>query len=294
MGTKGMQIASYSDNRVPYGVVVCDKTKDDPVPAGFPVLHRTSLQAVRKLQHLFVLCSALHLPQAARFLSEINREHKLQALFVRTDADPTLLPQMLERAKLRLVHNMLVHTDSCVPRRVLSAWQHDAQTELIANATVAGDRLILISCEPKTYEIRFDQMPALKKVAPSERRDFKIAEDGSFIWWPSGDVHLDLDAIKSVVDPVWRRKSDRLRRAHGEEYGAAIAAVRKQHGLKQTNVPAISQRQLRRIEQSGDVSVRALKGLAEAHAMTLDDYMNAVAAKIRTAPGHRSKVVAGQ
>ena len=282
-----MQIAPLSDNRAPYGVVVCDQTEDSPVPPGFPVLHGTSLQAVRKLQHLFVLCSALHLPQAAKFLSEINREHKLQALFVRTDADPSLLPQMLERANLRLVRNILVHTDSCVPRRVLAAWQHGAQTELIANATVADDRLILISCEPKMYEIRFDQIPALRKIAPSQRRHFEIAKDGSFIWWPSQDIHLDLDAIKSVVDAAWRRRSDRLRRAHGGEYGAAIAAVRKEHGLKQTEVPGISERQLRRIERSGDVSVHTLRGLAEAHGMALDDYMNAVAEKINAVPAHR-------
>ncbi|HZY60600.1 MAG TPA: DUF2442 domain-containing protein, partial [Candidatus Binataceae bacterium] len=96
---------------------------------------------------------------------------------------------------------MLVHSDSRIPRRVLAAWQHNAPAELIANATVADDRLIVISCEPKMYEVGFDQMPALKKIPAPQRRDFEIAEDGSFIWWPSRDIHLDLDAIKSVVDP---------------------------------------------------------------------------------------------
>jgi hypothetical protein len=90
-----------------------------------------------------------------------------------------------------------------------------------------------------------------------------------------------LDAIKSVVDPIWRRKSERLRRAHGREYGAPIAAVRKERGLKQTEVPGISERQLRRIEQSGDISVCTLKQLAEAHGMTLEDYLNALAGKVR-------------
>jgi hypothetical protein len=272
-------------------LVVCDETKDDSIPPGFPVLYAASLQTARKLQHLFVLCSALHLPHAAKLISGINREHKLQALFVRTDTDPALLPQMLERANLRLVRNMLVHSDSRVPRRVLAAWQHNAQAELIANATVADARLILISCEPKTYEVGFDQIPALKKMAPSERRNFEIAEDGSFIWWPSADIHLDLDAIKSVVDPVWRRKSERLRRTHGREYGAAIAALRKERGLKQTEVPGISERQLRRIEQSGAVSVRTLKQLAEAYGMALEDYLNAVASKIQHSRKHGSNPI---
>ena len=70
---------------------------------------------------------------------------------------------------------MLVHSNSSVPNRVLAAWRHNAQAELIADATVAGNRLIVVSCEPKTYEISFDRMPALKKIAPQERRNFEIA-----------------------------------------------------------------------------------------------------------------------
>jgi len=93
---------------------------------------------------------------------------------------------------LRLVRNMLVHSDSRIPRRVLAAWQHS----MLSRA-----------------------------------------------WW----------------DPIWRRKSERLRRAHGREYGAAITAVRKERKLKQTEVPGISERQLRRIEQSGDISARTFE-----------------------------------
>ena len=264
-----------------YGLVRCDDDEDGRVPLGFPVLRSKSLQSARRYQHLFVLCSALHLPEAAKFVSEINREHRLQALFVRTDVDPVLLPQMLERAGLRFLRNVLVHSGSSVPRRVLGAWLHNAQAELIAYATVAKDRLIVISCEPKTYEVRFDQLPALKKIAPQDRRSFEIAEDGSFIWWPTGDIHLDLDALRTVTDPAWNKRAKRLRRTHGREYGAAIAALRKEHGLRQTDIPAVSERQLRRIEESGAVSVRTMEQLAKAHGMAIADYLDALARKLR-------------
>ena len=263
-----------------YALVRCDDDRDGGIPLGFPVLRSKSLPAARRYQHLFVLCSALHLPEAAKFVSEMNREHRLQALFVRTDV-PALLPQMLERAGLRSLRNMLVHSNSSVPHRVLTAWLRNAQAELIADATVADDRLIVISCEPKTYEVRFDQMPALRKIAPRKRRDFEIAEDGSFIWWPSVDIHLDLDAIRTVSDPAWRKKSECIRRAYGREFGAAIAALRKDHGLRQTDIPGVSERQLRRIEESGAVSVRIMEQLARAHKMTLAHYMDAVARQLR-------------
>lgn len=273
-----------------YAVVRCDADRDGGIPLGFPVLRSKSLQAARRYQHLFVLCSAPHLPEAAKFVSEMNREHRLQALFVRTDV-PALLPQMLERAGLRSLRNMLVHSDRSVPNRVLTAWLRNAQAELIAEATVADDRLIIVSCEPKTYEIRFDQMSALRKIAPPQRNSFEIAEDGSFVWWPSADIHLDLDAIRTVTDPTWRKRAERRRRTHGREYGAAIGALRKDHGLRQTDIPGVSERQLRRIEESGAVSVRSMEQLASAHGMELAQYLDALARKVKPSASHSAATV---
>jgi len=276
-----MRTAIEAKRQGRYALIRCDGDKNGQIPAGFPVLRSKSLPVARRYQHLFVLCSAMHLPEAAKFVSEMNREHRLQALFVRADVDPELMPQMMERAGLRSIRNMLVHSNSSVPHRVLGAWMHNAQAELIAHATVAGDRLIVVSCEPKTYEVRFDQMPALKKIAPRQRSSFEIAEDGSYIWWPSADIHLDLDALRTVIDPAWRERAQRIRRTHGREYGAAIAALRKDRGLRQTDIPGISERQLRRIEESGAVSVRAMEQIARAHGMALADYLDALAGKLR-------------
>ena len=264
-----------------YALLQCDDNKTGRVPVGFPVLRSQSLQVARRYQHLFVLCSALHLPEVAKFVSEMNRQHRLQALFVRSDMDSAWLPRVLERAGLRSFRNMLVHSNSSVPNRVLAAWLHNAQAELIADATVAGDRLIVVSCEPKTYEVRFDQMPALKKIASRERRNFEIAEDGSFIWWPSADIHLDLDALRTITDPSWRKRAKRIRQTHGREYGMAIAALRKDHGLRQTDILGVSERQLRRIEESGAVSVHSMEQLAKAHGMPLAQYLDALAHKLR-------------
>ena len=159
--------------------------------------------------------------------------------------------------------------------------QLNAQSELIATASVADDRLIVISCEPKTYEVGFNAMPALKKISRKHRRDFKIAEDGAFIHWPSEDIDLDLDAIRSATDPLWRKKSERIRRAHGREYGRAIASMRRAHDLKQSEVDGISERQLRRIEQTGYVSVSVLEKLAKAHRLPLDRYLHKVARELK-------------
>lgn len=53
--------------------------------------------------------------------------------------------------------------------------------------------------------------------------------------------------------------------------------MRRDHGLKQSDVDGISERQLRRIEQTGDVSVSVLEKLATAHRMSLARYLDQLA-----------------
>jgi hypothetical protein len=114
---------------------------------------------------------------------------------VRDDVQPISMPQMFERAGLRLMRNTVVHSDPGVPRRVLTAWVQNAQDQLIAKASVSDDCLFVLSCALQPYEIAFDMMPALRLVPTAERANFTVDEDGSYIHWPGPDVHIDLDTI---------------------------------------------------------------------------------------------------
>ena len=161
----------------------------------------------------------------------------------------------------------------------MRAWQLGAQEHLIANATVAGDSLFVVSCEPETYEVRFDEMPALRAIPLKQRRTFEIAEDGSYIHWPARDVHLDLDGIRSTIDRQWKARSAAERSHRDGRYGAAIAALREARGLRQRDVAGLSERQVRRIEHGEGISTKALTALAAAHDVPLDEYLDEVAAK---------------
>ena len=72
---------------------------------------------------------------------------------------------------------------------------------------------------------------------------------------------------------------------------AAIAALRKDRCLRQTDIPGLSERQLRRIEDSGAVSVRTMEHLADAHGMVLAEYLDALAHKLK--PSRMSETAAG-
>ena len=227
---------------------------------------------------LFILTSASKLPDVSEVVRESNDKHYLRALFVRNDVDGDMLPQMLDRARLRTLRNMLVHSDQSVPLRVLTAWNAGAQEELIAQATFTPDRrLVVLSCALKRFEVLSSDIPALKKLTGRQLSKFDIDEDGSYIHWPAGDIHLDLSAIRSITDPEWRMKKEVEQLAGFQTMGSAIREIRKEAGLRQEDVGGLSARQLRRIEHGGRPTSRSLKLLARAHQMGENEYMECVA-----------------
>jgi len=147
---------------------------------------------------------------------------------------------MFERAGLRMMRNTVVYSDSSVPRRVLSAWIQNTQEELIAKASVSKDRLFVFSCALQPYEVAFESMPSLKRIPITERANFTVDEDGSYIYWAGPDIHVDLDAIRAAIDPEARARAEAAKALHDSRYGAAIAKLRSRMGLKQSQIEGLS------------------------------------------------------
>lgn len=236
-----------------------------------------NLESVESTKYLFILTSLTGLAEVAEIVRTANQKHHLRVLFIREDIDSQWLPQIFDRANLRTMRNTIVHTDSEIPKRVLDAWRLGAQDQLIAKATVIGDRLFVVSCSLEEFEIPFRAMPALERIPENERDDFIISEEGSYIYWQGADIHLDIDAFRSAIDPVEKQKFEALRRAHDKLIGQAIKALRQQHNLKQSDIAGLSERQVRRIESGERTKVNTLELLAKAHGMELSEYLDAVA-----------------
>lgn len=250
----------------------------------FRVVRRPTLQLAGRVRNVFVLVAATELPAISEFLSVVNRRHQLRALLVRDDVTPSSMPQMFERAGLRMMRNTIVHSDPTMPARVLTAWANHAQDQLIARASVSEDHLFVLSCALQPYEVAFDRMAALERISVAERANFTVDEDGSYIHWPGPDIHIDLDAIRNAIDPEARAKAATARLLHDGRYGAAIARLRLAKGLRQSDVEGLSERQVRRIEKGEGTTCEALRCLAAAHHMGLEKYLEAVAANL-SAPG---------
>ncbi len=249
------------------------------------VLQPSDSQDLESALNLFVLASATGLPEIADIVRSANQKHHLRVLFIREDIDPNWLPQMFDRANLRVMRNTLVHTNSVVPKRVINAWTMGAQEQLIADATVIGDRLLVLSCAMEKLEVPFDALPALKRISIDERTNFTIDDDGSCLYWENADIHLDLDSFRYATDPEWKQKFESLKSKHNQVFGKAIATLRKQHNLRQSDIIGLSDRQVRRIEQGdGSTKVDTLRLFAKAHGMELDAYLDAVADAIASVP----------
>jgi hypothetical protein len=284
MGTKSMyQGGSVMPSQQTMTVLIQDRENKHLVTRSnsVQVLQPSDSQELESALNLFVLASATGLPEIADIVRSANQKHHLRVLFIREDIDPTWMPQMFDRANLRVMRNTLVHANSVVPKRVMNAWTMGAQEDLIADATVIGDRLLVLSCAMEKLEVPFDSLPALKRISIDDRSTFTIDDDGSCLYWEDADIHLDLEAFRCATDPEWKQKFDSLKSEHNQVFGKAIATLRKQHKLRQSDIIGLSDRQVRRIEQGdGSTKVDTLRLFAQAHGMELDAYLDAVASAI--------------
>jgi len=241
------------------------------------ILTLSDVQSLESALNLFVLTSATGLPEVADIVRRANQKHRLRGLFIKEDIDPKWLPQMFDRASLRVMQPTFVYANSELPQRVINAWGMSAQDQLIADATVVGDRLFVLSCAMEKFEIPFSSLPALRQIPLENWRKFIVADDGSYLYWQAEDIHIDLDAFRCATDPEWEEKFKTTRLIHNQVFGEAIAHIRKLHKLRQSDILGLSERQVSRIEQ-GEATPKfdTLKLFAKAHRMEINDYLSAL------------------
>jgi len=230
---------------------------------------------------LLIVTAASTLPAVAEVAGDANRQHRLKGLLIRQDVGTGLIAPMLDRAGLRIWRSVLVHQGPPLPARVLEAWEMGAENELIAEASVTGGVLFVLSCALERLEVPVRRIPALAGMRAADLTAMAVSADGSYVHWPRVDVHLDLGSLRYVVDPVFRARTDAERVGHHERFGEAVRAVREAHGLKQGAIQGLTARHLRRVEAGLFPKMATLRVLARAHGMELERYLTAVAEAAR-------------
>lgn len=145
---------------------------------------------------------------------------------------------------------------------------------MIASAAIDDGSLAIWTCEPKRYEISVAEISDLAAMSPGALAKVKVSSSGSRIHWDEGDVDLTAEAIRALADPDVRKEHEALRRQEAVRYAHAIRQLREEQGLRQTDVPGLTSRQVRRLEEGDTIPHSStLKKLAVAHGMWVDAYL---------------------
>lgn len=201
--------------------------------------------------------------------------HYLQILsFGKDDA---ILQKFETKHVRKPIEIVYIRSQPEVIERIRSAWEMEAEDKLIATANVENSYLYVMNCGLRTWKIPFDSIPALEYISINERPNFEIDEDGSFLYWESADVHIDLEALQAAVDPELRNQLIFEKINYSESFCRAIAVIRKSRNLTQEDIPKVSSRHVRRIEKGSIPKLETLKHFAEAHGLDLNSYLEEIA-----------------
>jgi len=167
--------------------------------------------------------------------------------------------------------------------RLVSAMAESKVAPSILDAWVEADDLVLLSARFERLSVPLKKLEKYLGKSKRKAREFAIDEDGRFLFWAHADVHLGWEQMLQMVDPTRALAAKSKTEDFKRRYGAAVRELREENGLKQANIEGLTDRHLRRIEQGKQpVTSSALKRLAEAHGMSVEDYMKKLAARCRS------------
>ena len=174
----------------------------------------------------------------------------------------------------------LTHDPGIVRRAVVSLLR-DQRREAILDAYVFEARLAVILADLKRRIVNLAEVPSLERVKRQKIADFQVDENGSYLHWPSVDVHLGISQILQAIDPEYLAEVEIERNALDFD-GWAIEGWRLELGLNQADIEGFSERQVRRIEQGvSRLTAPAAAHFARAFGMTTRAFLSELATRTR-------------
>jgi hypothetical protein len=148
------------------------------------------------------------------------------------------------------------------------------------------DTLVVVSPRNDGFaklRVPLDKLPVLQGRNKKALENYEVDEDGSFVYWPSLDVHLGWEQFEQVVDEVAYLKAKQQSDTFNKAYGIAIKKLRQKSQLRQSDIKGLTPRQVGRIERGEcRTTHNALSKLAKAHKKSISDYMNELANLMKT------------
>ena len=182
---------------------------------------------------------------------------------------------------LRKPHLRLhVSRDTGIVKRLVLAQARREPWEGIVDAYALEDQLVVVLGDMTIREFPNERLPKIRTMAPADVERFEIDESGSFLHWQKGDVHLGASQLLQAVDPLYLTDVE-IRRYALEKVSLALLDMRTERGLKQTDVPGLSDRTVRRLEnEEVRLTVDAAEKLAAAFDLDLSAFLDELSARV--------------
>ena len=222
--------------------------------------------------------------------SELMGRHRLRLPdWVDTDTRYLVVLDVPEQAVLRLASTLRLHKpdrrlqvcrDPSVVKRLVIALKRPAPWEGILDAYVFNDSLVVVLGDMSVWEFPVGRLPKVRRFEPAVVRRFVIDSSGSYLHWPDRDVHMGPSQMLQAVDPMHLADVG-IRRYEMENVSQALLDMRHDRQLKQTEIPGLSERHVRRLEREEiRLTVEAASKFARAFGLTLSGFLDELSERI--------------
>lgn len=199
-----------------------------------------------------------------------------------------------EQAVLRLASILRLHKpdqrlhvcrDPLVVKRLVIALKRSAPWEGILDAYILEDSLVVVLGDISARQFPIRKLPRVGRFEPPALRNFVIDSAGSYLYWPDHDVHMGPSQMLQAVDPMYLADVE-IRRYQMENVSQALLDMRNDRRLKQTEIPGLSERHVRRLEKEEvRLTVDAAARFACAFGLTLSEFLNELSERIAALRG---------
>lgn len=201
------------------------------------------------------------------------------------------LPALMRLPTLLGLHKpdrrLHVTRDSGALRRLLVASRRSVPMEGIVDAYVVAHELVLVLGDLSVRSFPREEVPRVGELPGDRFAEFELDPDGSYLRWPAVDVDLGVSGLLQAVDPMYLADVE-IARLSREDIGGALRAIRERRGLRQRDIPDLSERQVRRLEKgSSRLTAEAAAAFAEAFDLSLERFLELLGERIG-APAEKS------
>ncbi len=209
--------------------------------------------------------------------------------WVDTDTRYLVVLDVPEQAVLRLASTLRLHKpdqrlqvcrDPSVVKRLVIALKRPAAWEGILDAYVLKDSLVVVLGDMSVWKFPVGRLPKVRRFEPAVVSRFVIDSPGSYLHWPDRDVHMGPSQMLQAVDPMHLADVE-IRRYEMENVSRALRDMRHERQLKQTEIPGLSERHVRRLEKEEvRLTVEAANKFADAFELTLSEFLDELSERI--------------